>query len=161
MGNNTSNTKISVVKEIDLNRYVGKWYEISKYLSFFESAEDTNVTATYGLKDGYITVHNSSFRKGIEKNVDGYAVPINAGKSQLKVTFDLQFIVPFKTEGDYWIVRCDPDYQWAVVSNPSKEFLWILSRTSTISVEKYQMILSLLEEEFDTSKLVITPQNIN
>ena len=78
----------------------------------------------------------------------------NSGNAKLKV----QFFWPLR--GDYWIIDLAEDYSYAVVSNPNRKYLWILSRTPKMDERLYQQILSRLKEkQFDLSKLQRTPQS--
>ncbi|MCB4361592.1 lipocalin family protein [Quatrionicoccus australiensis] len=113
------------VTQIDLNRYVGKWYEIAAFPMYFQRNCIADTTAEYTLRpDGELTVDN---RCRTESGVDqaiGRAWAVDAaGAGQLKVSF----FWPFRS--DYWVIGLDPDYRWAVVGNPNRKYLWILSRT--------------------------------
>jgi len=63
--------------------------------------------------------------------------------------------------GDYWVIDIDPEYQLAAVSDPRREYLWILSRTKTVDSNRYQALLSRLVNDngFSLEKLSLTPQN--
>ena len=142
--------KTTTVANVDLNRYLGKWYEIARYTQWFERGL-SYVTAEYSLspKNKYIRVTNSGVAKGVIKKAFGkaYVVPYS-GNSKLRV----QFFWPFK--GDYWIIDLDENYQWAVVSDLSKTSLWILSRTAHLDIAIYQMLLDRLKKRgFDLNKL--------
>lgn len=77
----------------------------------------------------------------------------NTGNAKLKV----QFFWPFK--GDYWIIDIADDYSYAVVSNPNKKYLWILSRTPKMDAAVYQQIIMRLKEKgFDLTELKMTEQ---
>ena len=149
------------VAHVDLERYMGLWYEIAKFPVFFERGL-VAVTAEYTLEDdGRIRVIN----RGLKESFDGKAsmiqgrakVPDPEQPGKLRVRFD-----PFPARlfaGDYWIVDLDENYEYAVVSGPSRKVLWILSRTSTMDDERYQDIVQRLAERgFDVDKLEKTPQ---
>lgn len=143
---------LKVVSFVELDRYLGKWYEISSYPAWF--AEDcTATTAEYTLlSDGKIQVLNRCRKGSLDGPPDeskGTAEIADTGtNAKLKVTF----FWPFK--GDYWIIDLDPDYRWAVVGEPSRKYLWILSRTPTMDEGLYQDIVSRLPEKgYDPSKL--------
>ena len=148
------------VEHIDLNKYVGKWYEIARLPSFFEDG-DENVTATYTLdKDtegrNYVRVSNRSIKNGKVHGIDGKAYPLDSSNSKLKVKFD-PFYIP---EGEYWIVMCNVDYQYAVVSDSDRSYLWILARTPQIDINLYNTITdSLIASKFNLSRLIKTIQN--
>lgn len=151
---------LNVVSSVELDRYLGKWYEISSYPAWF--AEDcTATTAEYSLlSDGKIQVVNRC-RKG---SLDG---PLDESKGTAEITdpatnakLKVTFFWPFK--GDYWIIDLDADYRWAVVGEPSRKYLWILSRTPTMEESLYQDIISRLPEKgYEPSKLIRMKQVAN
>ena len=141
--------KLETVKEVDLNRYVGLWYEIASFPTRFQKGCSCT-TAEYQLTDkDYIKVINKCNRDGKVSHIEGKAFVVKgSGNAKLKV----QFFWPFK--GDYWIVELDPDYKWAAVGNKSREYLWILSRTKFLDDTVFKEICHKLQlKGFDTSKL--------
>jgi apolipoprotein D and lipocalin family protein len=148
---------LTTVSFVDLNRYLGKWYEIASYPAWFQRG-CTGATADYSrLPDGRIRVVNRCFKKSLDgplKESKGKAEVVDtATNAKLKVWF----FWPFK--GDYWIIDLDPDYQWAVVGVPSRKYLWILSRTSTLDDAIYDGILRrVIENGYDPTRLQLTPQ---
>ena len=133
---------LQTVEEVDLSRYIGTWYEIASYPQFFQR-RCTGTTATYRLRDdGLIDVENRCFRDSLEGRevvAKGRArVPDPADSAKLEVSF----FGPFW--GDYWVIDLGADYEYAVVGNPSRDFLWILSRTPTMEDAVYQGILERL-----------------
>lgn len=145
------------VESIDLNRYTGTWYEIASYPQRFQEG-CTGTTATYTLQDdGTISVLNRCRRdslEGPEVTANGRARVVNAARpSELEVSFFRPFW------GDYWVIDLDPEYRFAVVGQPSRDYLWILSRTPTLPSETYQGILNrLVEQEYPLEPLVQTLQ---
>lgn len=148
---------LKTVIKVDLNKYAGKWYEIASYPQRFQK-DCYATTAEYTpTKSGYIVVENKCNKgslKGKQSYIKGKAfVQKNSGNAKLKV----QFFWPF--EGDYWIIDLADDYSYAVVSHPTKKYLWILSRTPKLNDNTYQQILKRLNEKgFDLNKLKITQQ---
>lgn len=142
-------TTLVTMSEVDLNRYSGTWYELASYPQFFELG-CINVKATYTPKDGYIEVFNQSIKNGKPNDIKGKAFVVeNSGNAKLKV----QFFWPFK--GDYWIVDLADDYSWAVVSDPKRETLWILSRTRKMDEKLYNSLIDKLAKNgFDKNKIV-------
>jgi len=140
---------LTTVSSVDLNRYLGTWYELASYPQFFERG-CTNVKATYTLKDGYVEVYNESLKDGKLNNIKGKAFVVpNTGNSKLKV----QFFWPFK--GNYWIIDLAPDYSWAIVSDPKLKTLWILSRNKTMDVGLYNSLLEkLVIKGFERNKII-------
>lgn len=141
-------TDVTTVPEVDLNRYMGRWYEISSYPQWFEKGM-TDVSAYYTLREGYVEVVNSGNKDGERKEALGRAKVIPGyGNARLKVSFFRPFY------GKYWIVDLAADYSWAVVSNPKRSALWVLSRTPAMDSTLYQLILNRLSDQgFDTSRL--------
>lgn len=148
---------LKTVPNVDLKQYAGKWYEIASFPQRFQKGCHCT-TAEYTLSDkGYVIVENRC-RKGSltgpESSIKGKAfVEKNSNNAKLKV----QFFWPFR--GKYWIIDLADDYSFAVVGHPNRQYLWILSRTPTMSAETYRGILAKLERQhFDLSKLQMTPQ---
>ena len=148
---------LTVVPEVDLNRYLGQWYEIASYPAWFQKG-CTGSTAEYSLlPDGKIQVINRCYKGRLDgplKESKGKAEVVDTTtNAKLKVWF----FWPFK--GNYWIIDLHPDYQWAVVGEPSRKYLWILSRTPTMDAAVYQDILGRLPQKgYAPDKLKKTEQ---
>ncbi|QQS67060.1 MAG: lipocalin family protein [Chlorobiota bacterium] len=156
--NSCSETQyMETVPYVDLNKFIGKWYEIASYPQSFQKGCHCT-TAEYTLsKDDYIIVENRCNKDSINGElsyIKGKAfIEENSGNSKLKV----QFFWPFR--GKYWIIELAEDYSYVVVSNPNKKYLWILSRTPKMDEQIYQGILDKLKlKQFDLSILKMTPQ---
>ena len=153
----TQSQPLQTVAQVNLQRYAGKWYEIASYPNIFQKGCHCT-TATYTLSDkGYVIVENRCNRdsvKGKLSYIKGKAFVVkNSGNAKLKV----QFFWPFR--GDYWIIDLGEDYNYAVVSDPSKKYLWILSRTPKMAGEKYsEIIVRLNQMGFNIAKLHVTEQ---
>jgi apolipoprotein D and lipocalin family protein len=139
------------VLKVDLSRYTGRWYEIARYPNRFERMCDSNVTATYALRsDGKISVANTcTTREGKLTQSHGWAKVVDQKSgSKLKVTFFWPFF------GDYWIIDLSPNYEYAVVGEPSRKYLWILSRTAEMDDKLYAEIGGRLAAKgYDATKL--------
>lgn len=146
-----------VVAEVDLSRYAGKWFEIASYPTAFQ-AGCTGTTAEYGLRDdGSVSVLNTCFLDSLdgERNtIQGSARVADAAEpAKLLVTFGGFFEAP------YWIIGLDEQYEWAIVSDPTRSFLWILSRTPSLDDATFDAILMQVTElGYDTSRLRLTTQ---
>ena len=143
---------LEVVPHVELNKYLGKWYEIAHLPARFQEG-CTDTTATYTLsEDGNISVLNECTRNGKVKRAKGKAKVVdNNSGAKLKVTFFWPFY------GDYWIINLGKDYDYAVVGTPNRKYLWILSRTPQMDDELFsQLIESVKSKGFDLSKLIIT-----
>ena len=148
--------ELEVVPSVDLSRYVGQWYEIARLPNQFEKKCADSVTATYTLRsDGKIEVLNRCRKasgefttaKGKAKIVD------KKTNAKLKVTFFWPFY------GDYWILDLGPNYEYAVVGDPSRDYLWILSRTHQIDEALYQQLLAKMAARgFKTGGMIRTTQ---
>jgi len=143
---------LQTVPYVDLQKYVGKWYEISSFPQRFQ--KDCHcTTAEYSLSDkGYVVVENKCNKGSVNgelSSIKGKAfVEPHSGNAKLKV----QFFWPFK--GKYWIIDLDKDYRYAAVGHPNRKYLWILSRTPQLDPTVYQEILSRVKSKgFDVSNL--------
>lgn len=143
---------MSVQAGLDLNRYLGKWYEIARFPNRFERG-CVGVTAEYSLRpDGDVRVVNTCRKDTLDGAVevaDGSARVEAPGR--LSVTFVPW--LPF-ARGDYWVLYVAPDYSLAVVGNPKGSTGWILARTSKISAKQREIAEQVLSKNgYDVSKL--------
>ena len=149
----------TVVKELDINRYLGKWYEIARYDHRFERGL-VGVTATYSFrKDGKIKVVNSGFKEtldGKRSDATGKAkIPDPNIPSKLKVSFFWFFY------GDYFVLELEENYQWAVIGSSSDKYLWILSRTPQMDENVYNDLLNnLTDRGYDVNNLIRVEQTV-
>ena len=143
---------LEVVSHVDLEKYLGKWYEIA-HLPFRFEEGCSDITATYSLReDGGISVLNECKRNGKVKRAKGKAkvVDKNTG-AKLKVTFFWPFY------GDYWIINLGKDYDYAVVGTPNRKYLWILSRTPQMDDKLFSQLIELVKSKgFDVTNLIRT-----
>lgn len=142
----------STVKAVDLNRYLGSWYEIAKYNHVFERGLDYAM-ANYTLReDGKIDVLNTGIKDGRAKDAKGIAKTTNI-PGLLKVSF----FGPFYS--DYRIMMLDADYQYVLVGGSNDKYLWILSRTPQLDDATKTLILAEANRRgYDTSKLIWVKQ---
>lgn len=140
---------------VDLDRYTGTWFEIARLPNWFQRG-CTHTTATYLRRaDGRLTVINRCRRDGSIAVVEGEAWPADPD-SNAKLL--VEFFWPFR--GDYWILAVAPDYRWALVGEPSREYLWILSRTPTLDPATYESLADQARAlGYDVARLTRTPQN--
>ncbi len=158
------NNLVKTVESVDLNKYAGKWFEIARYPNKFQKKCISQVTATYIIKnDNKIEVVNECLKengKTIKAKGDAKVVDEKTN-AKLEVRFAPAFLsfLP-QVWGDYWILDLDKDYKYAVVGDPDKEYLWILSRTPELDTAIYENILDKVEKMgFNPNKLIKTPQN--
>lgn len=140
---------LTTVKQVDLNKYVGLWYEVAKIPNSFQDQCAYGTTAEYKIdEDGDIIVTNSCFDENGKIDVaEGLAKVVDKkSNAKLEVSF-VSFLGIRPFWGDYWIIGLDENYQWAVIGTPSRKYGWILSRTSSLPDETIQKIYSILEEQ--------------
>lgn len=149
---------LRVAPSVDLARYAGKWYEIARLPNWFQRACAADITATYTLRpDGKVQVLNTC-RKGDGKLKSAKGTARTVGGSEPNTKLKVTFFWPFS--GDYWIVDLDPDYQWVLVGEPKRNYVWILARTATMDGRVYESILKKAAAEgFDITRLIATRHN--
>jgi apolipoprotein D and lipocalin family protein len=151
-----SEPPLETVRHVDLNRYVGRWFEIARYPNWFEKKCDRDITAEYSTKEnGDIRVVNACItHAGKTNRSEGTAKVVDAStNAKLKVTFFWPFY------GKYWVLELGDEYEYAVVGEPSRQYLWILSRTPVLQDAVYQNILQQLTANgYEPQKLVRTTQ---
>jgi len=147
---------------VDLARYAGRWYEIARLPNRFQDQCAGDVAATYTLRpDGRVTVLNECRRRdGQTARAEGVArrADDRGPASRLKVRFAPAWLsfLPF-VWGDYWIVELDPGYRHAVVGDPSRKYLWVLSRSPEMDAATYESLAATAGRlGFDTPRLVRT-----
>lgn len=152
---NSSSTPAPVasVPGLDINRYIGKWYEIASYPMFFQRNCVGNTTAEYALVPGGVSVDNRCRTANGSTDATGKATVVEGfGNARLKVSF----FWPFKA--DYWVIGLDADYRWAVVGNPNRKYLWLLSRTPQLPKEQLDAALAAAAlQGYDLTQLKYTP----
>jgi len=151
-----SGPPVRTVEHVDLPRYMGRWYEIATIPMSFQKG-CVGVTADYTLrKDGDVDVVNTCRKErldGTVRSIEGKAWSVDSSGARLEV----QFFWPF--HGAYWIIDLDPGYRWAVVGDPSRKYLWILSRSPQMDAATYDGILDRIRQQgYDTSLIVKTAQ---
>lgn len=156
-------SRVVPIPRLDVPRYMGTWYEIAKYPNRFQKDCAGFTTATYTLQpDKTVQVANRCRRAdGTPDEAIGSARQIGGPASTtLKVRFAPRWLsfLPM-VWGDYWVIDLDPAYSLVAVSEPKREYLWILSRTPAVPPEAYEALLERLQRQgFDLSKLEKTRQ---
>ncbi len=154
---------VKTIASLDVPRYLGTWYEIAKFPNWFQKKCVSNTKAVYSAKpDGNLRVLNSCKTAGGETSeAEGLARQIGGKDSpKLEVSFAPEWLsfLPM-VWGDYWVIDLDTQYQVAAVSDPKREYLWVLSRTPQIDPTVYADLLQRLkQQQFDIQKLEITSQ---
>ncbi len=151
------NGMMQTVKNVDLERYMGTWYEIGRFPHSFEK-DLVGVTATYRLKDnGKVEVLNQGYKNSLDgklKRAKGFAkVPDPNEPGRLKV----YFFWPFG--GDYLILDLDDEYRWVLVGSYSLNYLWIMSRTPQMPQEEYNRLVEKARSlGYDISRIELVEQ---
>ncbi len=149
------------VPALDLQRYAGTWYEIARLPNPFQTKCARSVVVRYGLReDGRLDVVNECAEaggrirraSGVARLADAQGPP-----SKLKVRF-APAILSFLPSvwGDYWVIDLAPDYSYAVVGEPRRRYLWILSRSPRMPEPRYAEILGRTARFYDVSRVVRT-----
>ena len=125
---------VNAVAQVDLARYVGRWYEIAAYPMAFQRRCVGDTTAEYTLRtDGRIGVRNRCRTSTGHVQADGVAwAEEGSGNARLKVSF----FWPFR--GDYWVIGLDEDYRWVVIGEPGRRYLWILARSPQLPAAEFE-----------------------
>jgi apolipoprotein D and lipocalin family protein len=149
--------ELKTVDHVDVERYMGTWYEIAKFPQRFEDGL-VGITATYSLlPNGKVRVLNSGYVgdfNGKLKTAKGKAWIVDKKtNAKLKVSFFWPFA------GDYWIIELGKDYEYAVIGENSRQYLWILSRTPQMDEDVYKDIVDhLMSNYFDVFRIEKNPQ---
>jgi len=144
-----SSPPLEVVPRVEIDRYVGKWYEIASIpVSQQEGCSCT--AAEYSvIEEGVLRVVNTCKKQGETDQAEGKAFVVpNSNNAKLRV----QFFWPFR--GDYWVLELDDDYRWAVVGVPSRKYVWVLSRSPVMDEETLRLLLERVAAKgFDVDKI--------
>lgn len=145
---------VTTVDNLDIKRYMGRWYELARYDHRFERNME-RCEAFYTLEpDGRIAVRNSGIdsKTGLLRITDGRA-KLGKQPGQLRVSFFLFFY------SDYNILALGDNYDWALVGSSSPKYLWILSRTPSLPESTLEYVLSEADARgYDTDGLIWVKQ---
>lgn len=156
-------TPVRSVEDLDLERYLGLWFEIGRLPLRFEDDGASDVTAEYSLgDDGTVIVDNRCIdEQGEPVQALGQAEPDGEHAGRLRVSFlpaALRWI-PF-TRADYWVLRIDSDYRVALVGTPDREHLWLLAREPQISAAvEAEHLQAAHDQGFDVSRWIRPAQS--
>ncbi|MFN7728797.1 MAG: lipocalin family protein [Bdellovibrio sp.] len=146
---------LETVASVDVSRYAGRWYQISRNPLPFEPLDCACAQQTLtGLPNGVVGVYNSCNRGGSS----GPMIEIRGTATSNDPVSNAQFTVDFglPQKGQYWIIGLDRDYRWAVVSDPSLRSLYILSKTPILEQAQYELALAEAAKQVPLDKLVST-----
>jgi lipocalin len=148
------NIDYSTISNLDIDRYMGRWYEIARFDHRFEHNLEKCKAIYKPISKDKISVENSGINRITGKHKTSYG-KAHSGKApgQLRVSFFLFFY------SDYNILALDENYQWSLVGSSTPDYLWILSRTSQLPQQTLDYILDIARKRgYDTSKLIYVKQ---
>lgn len=155
-------SELNTVPHVDLQQYLGKWYEIAAIPQRFQKQCVGDTTAEYELTDqNLIKVVNSCETQSDGRSIaEGQAKVVDqTTNAKLKVTFVKLFDWVYFFGGDYWIIDLAADYSYAVVGHPLRKYAWVLARTPNLDKTTLQAIDRRLRENgYDTCQILSTPQ---
>lgn len=139
----------TTVKNVDLNKYTGLWYEISKIPNRFQKHCVSGTTAEYKLmQDGRIEVINSCIDEDGERDMAEGVARVVDKNSNAKLEVSFFSILGWRPVwGDYWIIGLDENYRWVVVGTPDRKYGWVLSRTKELDAETLSTVQKILTEQ--------------
>ena len=147
------------LKQIDLKRYLGQWHEIAHLPMFFQRQCVDNISAAYGLlPDGQVSVHNACRTRDGEMDASDGVARTTPVAGALKVRFAPSWLtwVPW-VWADYWVLDVDPEYRWALVGSPSRNYLWVLSRDPHMQRSQFEALRHRAAERgYPTERLVMS-----
>ena len=146
--------------QVDLNRYLGRWFEVARLPNPFEPIDGTRVMANYSRRpDNLITVENQYTRNNVVNKIQGVA-RVDDPKSNAKLGVSFFDILGYRPVwGDYWILKIGPDYSYSVVGDRDLKYAWILSRTPELTSTNMAAAVSVLKRNgYDVNQLIY-PKN--
>ena len=161
--NEASPAPLEAIASLDVARYMGTWYEVAKYPNWFQKRCIANTSATYAVQpNGMLQVLNRCQKEdGSMSEALGAAKQVgDANSPKLEVRFAPAWLsfLPF-VWGNYWVIDLDPQYQLAAVSEPSRKYLWVLSRSKTVEPKAYEALLQRLKQKgFNLDAIEISKQ---
>ena len=147
-----SDPPLRVVESVDLTRYAGRWDEAARLPNKFQNQCTGDVVVHYAARaDGRMDVVNQC-RTAANTVDSARGIARKAGDGTSNARLEVRFapaILSFLSSvwGDYWIIGLGPDYTWAVVGTPSREHLWILSRTPQMSATSYERAIEIAQRQ--------------
>lgn len=154
--------ELKSVDSVDLDRYMGRWYEVARLPNRFQDDCASDTTATYAMQpDGRLSVVNAC-RKADGSMMSAEGAARKVGDAKLKVRFAPAWLsfLPM-VWGDYWVIDLADDYSWAVVGEPGLKYFWILSREPQMEEAVMDGIIERAEKQgYDLSSMIQTKQTL-
>lgn len=149
--------EMKTVDHVDIERFMGPWYVIANIPTFLEKGAH-NAVETYSLNDDGTIATNFTFRKdGFDGKRKEYNPKAFIQDNESNALWGMRFVWPIKA--DYRIVYLDDDYSTTIIGRQSRDFVWIMARTPTISDRDYEDLVSFIESiGYDALKLERVPQ---
>jgi apolipoprotein D and lipocalin family protein len=145
------------MKAVDLDRYLGTWYEQGRYEQWFQRGCERVVVNYSRQADGKIHVVNSCRQGSVDGPVQTAEATARAVEGSNNAKLKVSFFLPF--EGDYWVLDHAPDYSWSIVGEGSGRYLWILTRARVISERRYKELAARAAQfGYDVGQLRRTAQ---
>jgi apolipoprotein D and lipocalin family protein len=154
----------SAVSDLDLNRYQGTWYEVARMPNRFQKACVQAAMARYErLDSGRLSVENqcemANGKRKVARGIARQPDPNQPGKLEVSF-FRILGIRPIW--GAYWVLAIDADYTVAVVGDAKQKYAWVLSRTPTVSEDRMQDAMAVLNRNgYDTRGVIQLDNPIN
>jgi apolipoprotein D and lipocalin family protein len=149
--------KLPTPENVDIARYIGKWYAVSALPQFF-TRKCIAQTAEYAIKsENSISVLNTCYKKnGKTTDIEGQAVIVDQKtNARLQVTFNNFFTKLFRVKGEYVIIKLSADYETVLVGSTNRKSLWILNRSPVIDPEVEKVYKSYAQSlGFPVSKMI-------
>lgn len=152
--------EVTSVETLDITRYAGEWHEIARLPMFFQRKCTGDVIAQYTLRDDDLVGVANRCATGDGETLEANGVarrdPDHPGRLQVRFAPDWLSWLPL-TWADYWVIALDPDYQWAMVGEPGRDYLWILSRTPEMERARFEALKAQAEAMgYDLEALVVS-----
>lgn len=156
--------KVRPVEHLDVDRYMGQWFELARYPNRFQKKCTGDVVVFYATRaDGRIDVKNTCATTAGQIDAVGVArrAAPDGPASVLEVRFAPAFLSFLPVVwGDYWVLDLAPDYSTAVVGTPNRDYLWLLSRTPDVDAPTYARLIEATRTQgYDVSRIERTPQS--
>jgi len=157
-GHSIENKKLSVVSTLDLKKFQGIWYEIAHNPWFPEKGCFSMIAHYKLIEDNNIEVTNICRKNGFDGEISKVTGKAWLADPDIKAKWEVQFIWPFTL--DYWVIDLEENYNYAVIGEPDRDNLWILSRKPIMEKGLLSRIIETTKSKgYDLSDLILTPQD--